>query len=83
VRWHRRLRQCTGMAGRPNSVRRGFDQWRRAMNDELGVHMALQTEENSIVSGLHKPRGYVQGLLIEATCVDKVNKLPCGVKRRE
>jgi hypothetical protein len=45
--------------------------------------VALQTERNSIVSGLHKPRGYAQGLLIEAGCVDGVNKLPCGVKRRD
>jgi hypothetical protein len=34
-----------------------------------------------MVSGLHKPRGYAQGLLIEAECVDEVDKLPCGVKQ--
>jgi hypothetical protein len=32
-----------------------------------------------MVSGLHKPRGYAQGLLIEAKCRDGVNKLPCGI----
>jgi hypothetical protein len=53
------------------------------MNDELEVCVALQTERNSMVSGLHKPRGYAQGLLIEAECVDGVNKLPCGVKWRD
>jgi hypothetical protein len=41
--------------------------------------MALQTEGNSMVSGLHKPRGYAQGLLIEAEYVDGVNKLPCSI----
>jgi hypothetical protein len=45
--------------------------------------VALQTEGNSMVSGLHKLRGYAQGLLIKAEYVDGVNKLPCGVKQRE
>jgi hypothetical protein len=53
------------------------------MNDKLGICVALQTEGNLMVSGLHKPRGYAQGLLIEAECADGVNKLPCGVKWRD
>jgi hypothetical protein len=44
--------------------------------------MALQTERNSTVSGLHKPRGYAQGLLVEAEWYG-MNKLPCGIKQRE
>jgi hypothetical protein len=45
--------------------------------------VALQIEGNLTVSGLHKPRGYAQGLLIEAECVDGMNKLPCSIKRRD
>jgi hypothetical protein len=52
------------------------------VNDKLEVCMALQTRENSTISGLHKPRGYVQGLLVEAECVVGMNKLPYGVKWR-
>jgi hypothetical protein len=45
--------------------------------------VALQNKENSTISGLHKPRGYTQGLLVEAEGVCEVNKLPCGVKWRD
>jgi hypothetical protein len=53
------------------------------VNDELEVHVVLQTERNSTVSSLHKLRGYTQGLLIEADYVMRMNKLPFSVKRRE
>jgi hypothetical protein len=36
-----------------------------------------------MVSGLHKPRGYVQGLLVEAGYAWRMNKLPFGVKWRD
>jgi hypothetical protein len=53
------------------------------VNDKLEVRVALQTEGNSTISVLHKPRGYAQGLLVEADCVVGMNKLPYGVKQRE
>jgi hypothetical protein len=40
-------------------------------------------KENLIVSGLHKPRGYMQGLLIEAEYVVEMNKLPFSIKQRD
>jgi hypothetical protein len=39
------------------------------VNDKLEVRVALQTEGNSTISDLHKPRSYAQGLLVEADCV--------------
>jgi hypothetical protein len=53
------------------------------VNNELVVRVALRNKENSMISDLHKPRGYAQGLLVEAEGVCGVNKLPCGVKRRD
>jgi hypothetical protein len=51
------------------------------VNDKLEVHVALQNKRNSMISSLHKPRGYGQGLLVEAEWYVGVNKLPFGVNK--